>query len=95
MEMLGEAMNFGGEGAILAAVVGGFAYGFLLIGLGQVFGALREIALNTRAALPAGSRVGSGSYVGLRFVSGILGLLGVLVILAAGIIVAVALTGGK
>jgi len=60
-------------------VISGTVYGLLLIGVGQVFSALREIALNTRAAV---SKHASGSgYIGLRFIGAVLVLCGFLIIL--------------
>jgi hypothetical protein len=84
--------NIGGAELVVAAIVA-MAYGLLLVGMGQVFGALREIALNTRAALPAGSRVGSGGYVGLRFIALVLAAFGVIIILAAAIVFLGGITG--
>lgn len=74
---------------ILIAVVG-VSYGLFLLGVGQLFTALREIALNTRSN--AKERSSDSSYSGLLFVGGVLGLVGVLVILGA---ILVAVAGGR
>lgn len=74
---------------ILIAVVG-VSYGLFLLGVGQLFTALREIALNTRSNAKERSSV--SSYSGLLFVGGVLGLVGILVILGA---ILVAVAGGR
>lgn len=64
--------------------------GLVIIGMGQVFEALREIALNTREAARkrAGFIPSENSYMGLKTIAGIYNLLGVLVILG-GIVITV------
>lgn len=75
MTLVGSA-----DGQALLMTVAGAAYGLLLIGLGQVFSALREIALNTRASRPADQPpVSSSPYVGLQFISGVMAFVGVII----------------
>ncbi|MDP3274250.1 MAG: hypothetical protein Q8Q09_03590 [Deltaproteobacteria bacterium] len=67
-----------------------FIFGMIMIGLGQVFKALREIALNTRltaATVPNPGVLETDSYAGLTTIASVMLVLGVLVIIGSALAV--------
>jgi hypothetical protein len=72
----------GGFGVLVSGLFG-LASGLVVIGLGQAFDALKEIALNTRAMAVGGGSHGASrsTYGGLGFITALMTILGSLVVL--------------
>lgn len=84
--------GMGVVGAIVILVVGTLI-GVIIIGLGQVYLALREIALNTRAALSVEAVQNAPPYNSLKMIGSLMAFLGIIGIAGTIIIAGIMIVG--